>query len=137
MGSLRAAGAVAVAGLCLAAASPAQAAKTCSEPGGDWQRATPAEAGMDAAKLQAALDYGSENAAFAVRVYRHGCLVGEDRSAAVNRTQTYESYSMAKSVTSLIFGRAMTMRAISPDDPVGALLPEADRDHGRLSARNL
>ena len=92
---------------------------------------------MDAAKLQDALDYGSANLAFAVRVYRHGCLVGEDRLAAANRNQTYESYSMAKSVTSLIFGRAMTAHAISPDDPVGGLLPEADRGHGRISARNL
>ncbi|HEX6740131.1 MAG TPA: serine hydrolase, partial [Vicinamibacteria bacterium] len=105
--------------------------------GGDWQRATPSEAGMDAAKLQDALDYGSSNLSFAVRVYRYGCLVGEDRLAAVNRNQTYESWSMAKSVTSLIFGRAMTLRAISPDDPVGSLLPEADRAHGQISARNL
>jgi CubicO group peptidase (beta-lactamase class C family) len=55
----------------------------------------------------------------------------------VNGNQTYESWSMAKSVTSLIFGRAMTMHSISPDDPVGALLPEADRGHARIAARNL
>jgi len=128
---------VAAAGVCLLAAAPAEAAKSCAEPGGDWQRATPGEAGMDAAKLQEALDYGSTNLSFAVRVYRHGCLVGEDRLAATNRNQTYESYSMAKSVTSLIFGRAMTLRGISPDDPVGALVTEADRAHGRISARNL
>lgn len=92
---------------------------------------------MDAARLQAALDYGSSNAAFAVRVYRHGCLVGEDRLAAVNRNQTYESYSMAKSVTSLLFGRAMTKRHISPDDPVGSLVTEAGLGHGVITARDL
>ena len=68
-----------------------------------------------------------------MRVYRHGCLVGEDRPADANRDQQYESYSMAKSVTSLIFGRAMTLGLISPEDPVGSLVPEADeaarRDH--------
>lgn len=31
---------------------------------------------MDAAKLQDALDYGSTNLSFAVRVYRNGCEVG-------------------------------------------------------------
>ena len=137
MGRWRAASGVLAVGICLLAAAPAQAAKSCGEPGAQWQRATPAEAGMDAAKLQDALDYGTENLGFAVRVYRYGCLVGQDRAAAVNRNQTFESWSMGKSVTSLFFGRAMTLHAISPDDPVGSLLPQADRAHGRLAARNL
>jgi CubicO group peptidase (beta-lactamase class C family) len=127
------------AALCAATfgAPAAHAAKECAEPGSEWQRATPAEAGMDAAKLQGALDYGSTQASFAVRVYRHGCLVGEDRFAPVNRTQRYESYSMAKSVTSLLFGRAMTLGLISPADPVGALVPEADGPHGTISMLDL
>ena len=36
---------------------------------------------MDAAKLQDAIDYGTTQASFAIRVYRDGCLVGEDRLA--------------------------------------------------------
>jgi hypothetical protein len=40
----------------LAAAGPAHAARQCGEPGTSWERATPAEAGMDAARLQGALD---------------------------------------------------------------------------------
>jgi CubicO group peptidase (beta-lactamase class C family) len=92
---------------------------------------------MDAAKLQEALDYGSTNLGFAVRVYRHGCLVGEDRAAAVNRGQQFESFSMGKSLTSMIFGRAMTLRQASPDDPVGSLVPEADRPHGAITLEDL
>lgn len=122
---------------CAFAASPAHAATSCDEPGRDWQRATPADAGMDADKLQAALDYGTSQLGFAVRVYRHGCLVGEDRMADVNRNARYESWSMAKSVTSLVFGRAMTLGLISPDDPVGSLVPEADGAHGRITMRDL
>jgi CubicO group peptidase (beta-lactamase class C family) len=121
----------------LACAAPAQAAKSCAEPGAEWERATPAEAGMDAAKLQSAIDYGSTQSSFAIRVYRHGCLVGEDRLAPLNRNQQYQSWSMAKSVTSMIFGRAMTHRLIGPDDPVGSLLPEADAAHGAITARHL
>src|SRR5215212_318404 len=101
-------GAAAAAAL-LAAPGSAHAAASCSEPGGSWQRVSPAEAGLDAAKLQDALDYGSQQLGFALRVYRNGCLVGEDRLADVNRTQQYESWSMAKSVTSLMFGRAMAL----------------------------
>ena len=92
---------------------------------------------MDAAKLQAAIDYGTQNLGFALRVYRHGCLVGEDRAAAANSHQQFESWSMAKSVVSLLFGRAMTMGLISPDDPVGSLLPEADQGHGAITMRDL
>jgi CubicO group peptidase (beta-lactamase class C family) len=92
---------------------------------------------MDAAKLQDALDYGSSQLSFAVRVYRHGCLVGEDRLANLNRNSRYESWSMAKSVTSLVFGRAMTLGLISPDDPVGSLVPEADAAHGKITIRDL
>ena len=33
---------------------------------------------MDPAKVRAAINYGTVNAGFAVRVYRHGCLVAED-----------------------------------------------------------
>jgi CubicO group peptidase (beta-lactamase class C family) len=130
-----------VAGLgCLllgAAPAAAQAPRICPEPGVEWERATPAEAGMDAQKLQSALDYGTQNLGFAVRVYRRGCLVGEDRFAASNRDQTYESYSMAKSVTALMFGRAMTLGLASPDDPVGSLVPEADAQHGAITLEHL
>jgi CubicO group peptidase (beta-lactamase class C family) len=129
--------ATAAAAVALLAAAPAEAAKNCAEPGADWQRATPAEAGMDAAKLQDALDYGTANLGFAVRVYRHGCLVGEDRAAPANRDTRFESWSMAKSVTSLVFGRAMSMGFVSPDDPVGSLVPEADKAHGEITLLNL
>jgi CubicO group peptidase (beta-lactamase class C family) len=133
----RLAGAVAAVACLCAAAGPAHAAKSCPEPGAHWERATPAEAGMDAAKLQQAMDYGSANLGFAVRVYRRGCLVAEDRFAALNRNQQFESWSMAKSVTSMMFGRAMTMKLISAEDPVGALLPEADAPHGAITMRHL
>ena len=116
---------------------PAQAAKQCAEPSAEWERATPAEAGFDAAKLQDAIDYGSTQASFAIRVYRHGCLVGEDRAAPLNRNQRFESWSMAKSVTSMLFGRAMTLGLISPDDPVGSLVGESDQPHGTISMHDL
>jgi CubicO group peptidase (beta-lactamase class C family) len=122
---------------CALGTAPAQAAKSCDEPAADWQRATPAEAGLDAAKLQDAMDYGSSQSSFAVRVYRHGCLVGEDRLASQNRNSTYESWSMAKSVTALVFGRAMQLGLVSPDDPVGSLVPEADQAHGQITLLDL
>jgi CubicO group peptidase (beta-lactamase class C family) len=122
---------------CAVAAAPASAAKRCDEPGQHWQRATPAEAGMDAAKLQDAVDYGTTQLSFAIRVYRHGCLVKTDRLGALNAGAQYESWSAAKSITSMVFGRAMTLGLIGPDDPVGALIPEADASHGAITMRDL
>ncbi len=124
----------------LVLAAPARAEKACSEPvpGADgWERATPSEAGMDAAALAAAMNYGTSQSSFAIRVYRDGCLVAEDLGAPANRTTTFESWSMAKSITSLIFGRAYTKGLITPDDRLGALIPEADADHGAITVRDL
>ena len=61
----------------LALAAPAQAAKQCAEPAAAWERATPAEAGMDAAKLQDAIDYGTH----AGRASRCACTATAASSA--------------------------------------------------------
>jgi CubicO group peptidase (beta-lactamase class C family) len=122
----------------LALPATASAAAECAEPGaGDWQTAPPAEAGMDAAKLADAIAYGQRNTSFAIRVYRNGCRVGEDSAAPATRENRYQSWSMAKSITALVFGRAMTLGAISPDDPLGSLVPEADEAHGEILVRHL
>ncbi len=119
-------------------ATPASAAKSCDEPlGGDWERSNPSASGMDPAKLQRALDYGSSELSFAVSVYRHGCLVAEDRLAPLNRNTQFQSYSLAKSITALAFARAMTLGLISPDDPLGSVIGEADRAHGEITMEDL
>ncbi len=117
----------------------ASAAVECDEPGTeDWQTATPAEAGMDGEKLQAAINFGQQqNSSYAIRVYRNGCRVGEDPLAPASRPARFESWSMAKSMTSLVFGRAMTLGYISPDDPLGSLIPEADQAHGEITMLQL
>ncbi|MGI8460649.1 MAG: serine hydrolase domain-containing protein [Solirubrobacterales bacterium] len=117
----------------------ASAAKSCTEPGsGDWQAVDPAEAGMDGAKLRGAIAFGQQqNSSFAIRVYRNGCRVGEDGLAAANRNVQFQSWSLSKSVVALLFGRAMTLNAISPDDPLGSLIPEADGPHGKILMRDL
>nr|MBA3327114.1 serine hydrolase [Solirubrobacterales bacterium] len=121
----------------LMAVAPAQAAKRCEAPAGAWERATPAEAGMDAARVRGAVNYATTQNALAVRVYRHGCLVARDALAPVNGQMRFESWSLAKSVTALVFSRAMTLGLISPDDPVGALIGEADAPHGAITMRDL
>ncbi len=77
----------------LVCAPDALAAKRCAEPGASsWQRATPAEAGMDAAKLADALDDSAQSLSLSVRVFRHGCLVAADPLEAANRNTQCESW---------------------------------------------
>jgi CubicO group peptidase (beta-lactamase class C family) len=130
---------IAFAAACLCAplgvASGAAAAVGCGVPGGDWQKRSPAELGLDPAKLQQALDATKQRNTDSVAVYRHGCLAGEERSG--DPDQRFESYSMAKSVVALAAMRAMTLHLLSPDDRVGGVVPQADRPHGALTVREL
>lgn len=128
---------IALAGALLAAVPGAAAAVRCEVPQDAWKRADPLQVGLDPDKLRAAVDAATGRRSFSVRVYRYGCLVAEDALADANRNAQFESWSMAKSVTSMVFGRAMSMGLISPDDPLGALLPEADQPHGAVTMRDL
>ena len=92
---------------------------------------------MDAAKLQDAIDYATANQGEAVRIYRYGCRVASDRLEPVNSQLQFQSWSMAKSLTALVFGRAMTQHLVGPDDPLGSLVPPADAAHGAITMRDL
>ncbi|WP_342779485.1 serine hydrolase [Amycolatopsis cihanbeyliensis] len=112
-------------------------AKSCSAPAANWQRATPTQAGMNPAKVAAAIEFAEDNHSDTVRIYRNGCLVGENSDTPEGTPHRAQSWSVAKSVTSLAFGRAWSSGLISPDDPVGAMFPEADIPHGTLTMRHL
>ncbi len=92
---------------------------------------------MDAAKLQDAMDYGTSNLGFAVRVYRRGCLVAEDRAGA-GQAQ--------RAVRELVDGQVGHRADVRPRDAAGAdrprgsrrlAGPEADRPHGWITMRDL
>ena len=74
--------------IALVCAPSASAAQKCEEPGA---KASPAAAGMDAAKLSDALDEGPQNLSLSVRVFRHGCLVAADPLEATNRDTKFET----------------------------------------------
>lgn len=119
---------------------PAHAAeRVCAGPDQtrDWERANPSELGLDGAKLQAALDFGDSRLSQSVLLIRHGCLAGISGNGVANYAQPLESWSMAKSMVSMTAMRAMTLGLLSPDDRLGALIPEADRAHGAITIRQL
>ncbi|MDX6649891.1 MAG: hypothetical protein QOJ97_1842 [Solirubrobacteraceae bacterium] len=120
------------AGLLAACAPAPSAARPCALPAADWERRAPAQLGLNPGALRAALDWASRSTGSAVAVYRHGCLAGE-RGA---RTRA-EGWSLAKSVTSMLAGRAATLGRLDLDRPIAALYPEADAAHGALTPREL
>ena len=117
-------------------ASEASAA-SCGYPGTEWEKRSPAQLEMRADRLQDALDWATTHSSGSVAVYRHGCLAGASRLDAVTGDLQFDGWSMTKSVTAMVAGRAVTMRKLDVERPLARLYPEADREHGRLRARHL
>ncbi|WP_327144119.1 serine hydrolase domain-containing protein [Nocardia sp. NBC_01327] len=118
----------------VAAADPA--ASSCADPAGAdaFGRSDPAAAGIDPTALSDAIDFGSSKGAYAIQVYRHGCLVG-DRTGTGNLPLPLASAS--KGVASVAIGRAITMGYFSLDDPLGKFFPQADPAHAALTVRQV
>lgn len=112
----------------------------CAAPLGGWESRDPAELGFDAAKLQAAVDWALPHTSGTVAVYRHGCLAAQSTLDTVaTADQPFDGWSMTKSVTAMVVGRAVTLGLFDLDQPVGEILPETNTEagHGRLTARHL
>jgi CubicO group peptidase (beta-lactamase class C family) len=117
-------------------AAPASAA-SCADPGLSWQRRAAGELSMDAGRLQQALDWATTHTSATVAVYRHGCLAGESRLDPLTSQVPLDGWSMTKSVTSMVVGRAVTLGLLDIDSPIGLMYPEADVEHARLTPRIL
>lgn len=118
-------------------ARPRGASPGCAEPGLAWRTAAPEDLAVDAAQLQDALDWAVLHTSASVAVIRHGCLIGASRLDGVTADQAFDGWSMTKSVTSMLVGRAVTLRLVDLDEPIRRLVPEADAAHGRLTMRHL
>jgi CubicO group peptidase (beta-lactamase class C family) len=108
----------------------------CDEPGAGWQAVAPESQGLDAGKLARALHSYQDRRAWAVRIYRNGCLVMRDTNNG-NEDTPFETWEMTSSVLALVAAREMTRGLLSPDDVVGSLVPEADAEHGAIRVRDL
>ncbi|MGH2734445.1 MAG: serine hydrolase domain-containing protein [Actinomycetota bacterium] len=116
-------------------APAARAATSCGAPGEQWKRARAEAVQLDEQKLEEALDWARPRNSQEIAVYRHGCLVGERRWFVED--STFQSYSMAKSVTAMAVGRAVSLGLLSEDDPIGTYVPRADPEHSRITVRDL
>lgn len=113
------------------------AKRLCATPDGDWQRLDPAALDLDAAQLQDALDWANLHMGLSVVVYRHGCMAAQSRLDSMTANVPMDGWSMTKSITALLVGRAVTLGLLKLDEPIGRLYPEADAEHARLTLRQL
>ena len=121
----------------LGAAPGAAATAGCGDPGERWDRRPAGELGFDPARLQDALDWASAHISASVAVYRHGCLARESRVDLATAQLPLDGWSMTKTVTALLVGRAVTLGLLDIDEPIGRLFPEADAEHAALTPREL
>lgn len=115
----------------------APAAASCGDPGAEWERRAPEALSLDSARLQEAFDWATTRNSTTVAVYRHGCLAGESRLDAVTRGVQFDGWSMTKTVTAMLVGRAVTLERMDIDRPLAGLYPESDAEHGALRPRHL
>ncbi|MEX2394523.1 MAG: serine hydrolase [Actinomycetota bacterium] len=129
--------ALVVIGLLTVVAPAESAPASCGFPKAAWTAREPKRLGLDAAKLQEALDFATEHASQSMLVIRHGCLAGASRLDALFGDQQLDGWSMTKSVTALVVGRAVTLGKLNIDAPIGRYFPEADSKHSALTPRQL
>ena len=121
-----------------AMANPAAAKlPSCGDPGESYEQKKPEYVGMSSDKLQAALDWANQHTSTSVAVYRHKCLVGESRLDGITRDVQFDGWSMTKSVTALLVGRAVTLKLYDARKPLKPLYPEADKAHGKVLPTHL
>ncbi len=106
---------------------------------GEYEKADPAAAGLDPAKLQAALDYANLSNPLTMKVFRHGCLLGEGLRDLLFERVPANNWGQTKTITALITGIAQDQGLVDIDAPIGAYLPAdlGDTAHRSVTLRNL
>jgi CubicO group peptidase (beta-lactamase class C family) len=94
-------------------------------PAEEWETATPASQGMDAAALDKAREWLESHNSKSGVVIRHGRIVAEWYFGDANRHSKFAAYSTSKSLSSMATGLAIADGKLAIDHTVGRYLPEA------------
>lgn len=100
-------------------------------PGADWEVATPASQGMDAATLEKAKAWLESHNSKSGVVIRHGRIVAEWYFAGADQHTKFAAYSTSKSLSSMATGLAIADGKLALDHTVGKYLPEASPESKR------
>lgn len=103
----------------------------------DFEQVAPEAVGVDGAAVRAAVDELTVPVTASLRIYRHGCLIGQTSRDPVSAHQPAQLFSMTKSVVALAVGRAVALGHLGLDDPVGRYLSGLDAGHAAITVRQL
>lgn len=131
--------------LALVPGGPASAAtqKTCTPPSASdsFEKATPDQVGIDAAKLKKAVNAHSLRVRLSIQVFRNNCLVATGPLEPITDKVHNDLWSVTKSVVSLLTGIASGDGKLKLDDPIGKYLPTGkgwgDEAHRAITIRQL
>ncbi|MGQ0631003.1 MAG: serine hydrolase domain-containing protein [Sporichthyaceae bacterium] len=106
---------------------------------GDYERTAPELAGLDPAKLAAALDYAALMGSQSIKVFRRGCLLGEGVRDAMHDRIPSNNWGQAKTVVALLTSIAVDRGWVRLDEPIARHLPPdlGDRAHRNVTLRHL
>lgn len=106
---------------------------------GEYSTAEPGAVGLDPELVRRATTYWTMNGAETVKVFRHGCLVGEGGLDRVFDRIPRLNWSQTKTVASLIAGVAEKQGLIEIDAPIGRYLPRGlgGAAHRRVTVRHV
>jgi CubicO group peptidase (beta-lactamase class C family) len=107
--------------------------------GRDPARATPGQVGMDPAALDRAIAFGQSRFRLNIQIYRHNCLVAEGPLNRWTDRVAWNSWSIAKTATSLVAGVAIDQGKLDPNAPIGRYLPAGlgDAAHRAITVLDL
>ncbi len=103
-----------------------------------WPTATAAEAGLDPAKLEAAVELAAAGASDSLLVIHDGRLVVERYWNGKTAQDVQQTYSGTKSLYALLIGRAIERGYISGlDQPLRELIPEMPEAQAQITFRSV
>lgn len=91
---------------------------------GEYARADPAAVNLDPQRLQDALNYASLQGSHTIKVFRHGCLVGEGLRDPLFDRVPANNWGQTKTVVALLTGIAVDKGWVGLDEPIGPFLPD-------------
>jgi CubicO group peptidase (beta-lactamase class C family) len=104
----------------------------------DWPTATPADVGLDAAKLDQAAQVADGDGSYCLLVIRHGLLAYERYFAGSDATTTHKSWSLAKSYSGTLVGIAVDRGELSLDTPAANWIADWQSDsRATITVRDL
>lgn len=120
-------------------AAPVDDVRCAVTTGRDFETTTPERAGLDTARLTAALDFAAQRNRLNIKVFRHNCLIGEGPGNDRTDTVAWNVWSVTKSVVSLIAGIAWDQGKLDISAPIDRYLPPGlgDPAHRSITVENL